>query len=89
MHAGKDAHRHLARIVANEHFIDFQNRAELLIERLSGYVREIEIDLVLAIHSEAIETDLKNLAGGDVPRHQIPVRRIFFFEEIKALFFRN
>src|SRR5216683_1342074 len=57
MHAGKDAHRHVPRIVAHEHFVDLQNRPEFLIECFRGNVRQIEIDLVLAVCAKPVEAD--------------------------------
>src|SRR6266705_3489231 len=49
MNSGENPHGHMARIIADEHFIDFQDRAQLFVERLCRDVGQIEIDLVLAI----------------------------------------
>src|SRR3982750_3258033 len=38
MHARKDAHRYMTRIVAYKHFVDFENRAQLSIETFRGIV---------------------------------------------------
>ena len=79
----------MARIIADEHFVDFQNRPEFLVERLSRNVRQVEINLVLAISAEAIETHLKDFARGNIARDQIAVSRIFLLEKIPALFLGN
>ena len=50
---------------------------------------EIEINLVLAVDTKAVETNLKDFARSDVAWHKVAVRRIFFFEEVPAFFFRN
>src|SRR6266849_6104941 len=55
MHAGKDAHRHMARVVAHKHFVNLQNRPKLFIKRLSRDVCQIEIDLVFAVGAEPVE----------------------------------
>src|SRR5256885_16975790 len=88
MHAGKDAHWHVPRIVADEHLVDFQNRSEFLVERLSRNMRQIEIDLIFAVDPKTLETHLEDFARGDVAGHQIAVSRILLFQKIKTLFFR-
>src|SRR4051812_26074654 len=68
MYAGKDSHRHVARVVADKHLVDFENRAELLVQSLRRDVRQIQVDLILAVDAHAFETDLENLARRDVAR---------------------
>src|SRR5439155_10404313 len=87
MHARKNAHWHVPWIVAHEHLVNLQDGAEFLIERLSRNVREIEINLVLAVDPKAIDTNLKDLARGNITWHQIAVSRILLFEKIPTLFF--
>src|SRR5437016_14679978 len=89
MHAGKDAHWHVPRIVADEHLVDFQNRSEFLVERLSRNMRQIEIDLIFAVDPKTIETHLEDFARGDVAGYQIAVSRILLFKKIQTLFFRD
>src|ERR1044071_4320128 len=79
----------MARIVTDEHLVDFQNRAELSIESFGGNVRQIEIDLVLTADTHAINAHLKNRARGNIARNEITVRRILLLEEIQALVFGN
>src|SRR5438132_9616636 len=85
VHTGKDAHWHVTWIIADEHLVDFQDRAKLFIERLRRDVRQIEIDLVLAIDAHAGETNLKDFSRGDVTGNQIAIGGIFLFEEIPTL----
>src|SRR5438876_3964320 len=87
MHAWEDAHWHVPRIVTDEHLVDFQNRSEFLVERLSRNVSEIEIDLVFAVDSKTIKTHLEDFARGDVARNEIAIGGILLFEKIPTLFF--
>src|ERR1051325_845351 len=89
MNAGKDAHRHVSRIVAHKHPIDLENRAQLPIQNFSRNMRQIEIDLVLSADAKAVEAHLKDLARGDVARHEVAVSRIPLFEEVPAFVPRN
>src|SRR5207302_4583094 len=73
MHAGKDAHGHVPRIVADKHLVYFQDSAQLLVERLSRDMSEIEIDLVIAAYAKAVETHLKDFPRRDVARHKVSV----------------
>ncbi len=79
----------MARIVAHKHFVDFQDGAELFVQRLCWNMRQVKINLILAIDSHSGQTDLKDFAGGDVPCHQVAIGRIFLLEEIPTLAFRN
>ena len=89
MDAGEDAHRHVTRIVAHKHFVNLQDRPELLIERLCRNMGQIEEDLILAIHAHAVETDLEDFTCGNVARHQVAVGGILLFEKIPAFLFGN
>ena len=79
----------MTRIVSYKHFIDFKDSAQLAIENFLRDVRQIELDLVLAPHTEFFKTNLKDLAGRDVARDQVSIRGILFFEEIPAFVFRD
>ena len=89
MDARKDPHRHIPRIVADEHLVDLEDRAEPFGQNFGRNMRQIEIDLILAADAVAFETDLKDLARRDIARHQIAVGRIFFFEKIPAFALGN
>src|SRR6185369_5899745 len=89
MHARKDSHRYVTRIVADEHLVNLENRAEFSIESFGGNVRQVEINLVLTTNTFALDTYLKDLAGRNVARHEVAVSRILLFEEIPALILRN
>ncbi len=66
MHAGEDLHRHVARVLADELLVDVEDAAELDVELLPRDVRQIEVHLPLAVHAEAGQADLEDLARGDV-----------------------
>src|SRR2546421_3043921 len=85
MHARKNSHRHVAWVVADEHLVDFEDRAELAIQSLGRNMRQIEIDLILAIDAIAVQADLEDFARGDVARHEVAVSRIFLFQKIPTL----
>src|SRR6185503_13176508 len=89
MHARKDSHGHVTRIVADKHLVDLENRPQLSVQLRGGNVRQIEKDLVVAAHAKSIDAHLKDLARRDVARHEIAVRGISLFEEIPALVLRN
>src|SRR5206468_7888542 len=89
MYDGKDPHRHITRIVTDEHLVNLQDSAELLIECFSGNVSKIQIDLVLAVYSVTVETNLKDLTRGDVARYEVAVSRILLFQKIPSLRFGN
>ena len=89
MHAGKDPHRHVTRIVADEHFVDFEDRAELAIQGFGRDVGQVEIDLVLAADAFALDANLEDFARRDVARDEVAVRRILLFEKIKTLLLGN
>ena len=89
MHTGKDAHWHVTGIIADEHLVDFQDRAELFIERLRRDVCQIEIDLVVAVDTHAGETNLKDFSCRDIAGDQIAIGGIFLFEEIPPLVLGN
>ena len=85
MNPRKDPHRHITRIVTDEHLVDLEDRPKTLGERRSRNMREIEINLILAADAVALETYLKDLACSDVAWYQIAVGWVFFFEEIPTL----
>src|SRR2546423_11788642 len=88
MHAREDTHRHMTRIVADEHLINFENRTEFPIQHLSRDVRQIEINLILTAHPLALDADLEYLSGGNITRNEITVGRILLFEKIPTLVLR-
>src|SRR4051812_4854877 len=76
MHAGEDAHRHISRIVADEHFIDLKDRSQTFGQNVRGNVREIQIDLILTRNAVTLETHLEDLTGSNVTRNEISVGRV-------------
>src|SRR6266478_4636109 len=89
MDAGKYAHRNMPRVIANKHFINLENCAQLPIEYFGRDVREIQINLILAPHPVALQAYLKYLPCGYVPGNEIAVSGILLLQKIETLFFRN
>ena len=90
VHGWKDFHRLFARIDAAELFVNLQNPFELAVQSLARDVRHIQIHRRLSIDSQFfLIHDAVNRARGDIPRHQIPVLRIPFFQKIKSFRLRN
>src|SRR5690349_11668648 len=89
MHAREDSHRHVPRIIADEHLVNFENRAQLSIESFGGNVCEIEKDLILTADAHPFDAHLKDLAGGDIARNKIAVSWILLFEEVETFTLRN
>ena len=90
VHAGEDLHGHIARIVAHELLVDFEDAFELAVERGAVDVRQVEIDHRLAVDAEVVLVhDLVDGAGGDVARHQVAVLGIPLFQEVPALALGN
>ena len=88
MHAGEDLHGLFVRVDADEFFVDFENAAELAVQRGAVDVREVEIDHGLAVDAQVFFVDdFVNGAGGDVARDQVAVFGIPLFEEVEALGF--
>jgi hypothetical protein len=86
VHAGEDLHGHVARIVADELLVDFENAFELAIERGAVDVGEVEVDHGLAVDAEAELVDhLVNGARGDVAGDEVAVLGIPLFEEVPAV----
>jgi hypothetical protein len=48
-------------------------------------VRQVEVDLVLAVDAVAVEADLEDFARGDVARDEVAVGRVLLFEEVPAV----
>ena len=72
VHARKDLHRLHARIDADELLVDFEDAAELVVQRLAIDVRQVEINHRLAVESEAEFIDhFVDGARGHVARHQV------------------
>src|SRR6185312_14159427 len=90
VHPGENLHRSLARVVAEELFVDLQDSFELAVERGAINVREVEIDHRLAVNAEIVlENDLEDGTRGYVARHQVSILRIPFLEEVPAFLFWN
>ncbi|MNI28010.1 hypothetical protein D3C73_817710 [compost metagenome] len=86
MHSREDFHRNFAGIIAHEFFIDFDNAAQLDVQLLRVLVGEIQVHHVLAVNAQPlVDTYIKNLPGGNIARHQIPVRRIFLLQKVPRL----
>src|SRR3954470_17774617 len=89
VNAGEYPHRHVSRIVTNEHFVDLENCPEFFGEGFRRNVRQIKVNLVLTADTFALQANLKYLSSGDVSWNEIAICRILLFQEIPALRFRN
>ncbi len=86
MHGGKNLHRHLARIVADELRVDVHDAPELPRQVLGVFVRQVEVDDVLAADAHAlVHADVEDLARRNVARHEVAVLGILLFKEVPAL----
>jgi hypothetical protein len=86
MHAGKDLHRDIARVVADKLLIDLKNAFELAVQCGAVDVRQVEIDHRLAVKAQTVLVDdLVNGACGDVARDEVAVLGIPLFQKVKAL----
>ena len=89
VHAGKDLHRDLARVLAHELLVDLEDAPELDVELLPRNVRQVQVDLPFSADSVPHQADLEDLARRDVPGHEVPVRRVLLLQEVPALAFRD
>ena len=90
VHAGKNLHGRVARVVAYELLVNFQNAFEFAIKNLAIDVGQVEIDHRLAVDAEVVLVhNFVNGAGRDVARHQVAVLWIPLFQEVPALVFRD
>src|SRR5208337_3166088 len=73
VHAGKDLHGGVARIVADELLVDLEDAFEFAVERGAVDVGQVKIDHRLAINAEVMLVNhFVDGAGGDVARHRLP-----------------
>ncbi len=90
MHAGENLHGDVARVVAHELLVNFEDAFQLAIQNLAVDVGQVEVDHRLAVDAQVVLVDhLENRAGGDIARHQVAVLGIPLFEEVPALGFRD
>src|ERR1700756_1900126 len=90
MHAGKNLHGRVARIVPDKLLVDLENAFQLLVENLAVNVRQVEVDHRLSVDAEAVlVNDLEDGPCSHVARNQIPVLGIPLLEKVPALAFWN
>jgi len=90
VHAGENLHGRDARIVADKLLVNFEDAFQLAVKNLGVDVGEVEINHRLSVDAEfELEHDFENGARCHIARHEIPILRIPFFEEIPALFLGN
>src|SRR4029077_17929879 len=90
VHAGKNLHGCIARIVADKLLINFEDAFQLAVESLAVDVGQVQIDHRLAVDAEfVLEHHFENRAGGHVARDEVAVFRIPLFEEVPAIVFRD
>ena len=90
MHARKNLHGCVARIVSHKLLVDLENAFQFAIEHLAIDVRQVEIDHRLAIDAQVVLVNhFKDRARSHIPRHQVAVLRIPLLQEVPALALRN
>ena len=89
MDAREYPHRNISRIITHEHLVDLKDRAQSFGQYVCRNVREIEINLILSGNAVTLQTDLEDLSRRDIAWDKIPVRRVFFFEEVPTLVLRD
>src|SRR5688500_187394 len=70
MNAGENSHRHVSRVVTDEHLVDLKDRTEPFGERFGRYMRQVKVDLILACNAVALKANLKDLTRRDIARHE-------------------
>jgi hypothetical protein len=77
-----------ARVVAHELDVDFEDAQQLLLDLLAGQVRDVEVDLVLALYpAPLVDAHIEDFACGDVARHEVAVGGILLLKEVPAVAF--
>src|SRR6266446_1609307 len=90
VHAGEDLHRCVARIVADELLVNFEDAFQLAVESLAIDMRQVKIDHRLAVDSQVVLVHyFENRARRNVARNEVAVFRVPLFEEVPALTLRN
>ena len=85
MHSGEDLHGCLARIIADEFLVNFENAFQLAVEDLAINMGQVEVDHRLAVNAQAVLVhDFMYGARGHVTRDQIAVLGIPLLEEVPA-----
>src|SRR5581483_9736360 len=86
MHARKDLHGHVARIIAHKFLVNLQNAFQLAVQRLTVNVRQVEIDNRLAINAKIVlVNNFVDSACRYITGDQIAVLGIPLFQKIPAL----
>src|SRR4051812_39042238 len=89
MNAWENSHRHITRVVADKHFVNFEYRSESLGKCFCRDMCQVEINLILSADTFAFQTNLKDLTRCYISRNEIAVCRISVLKKIPALIFRN
>ena len=81
----EDLHRDLARILAHEVAVHLEDAAELALEVISRDVREVEVDAVRVVHTEAhVDDDLVDGTRCNVTRYEVAVCGVHILEEVPS-----
>src|SRR5690606_17258560 len=72
MNAREYPHRNEARIVANEHLVNFENCAKLARKRFGRNMREVQKDLILSADAVAFDANLEYLSRSNIARDKVP-----------------
>src|SRR5258708_2789115 len=86
VHAGKNLHGCVARIVANKLLVDFEDALQLAVERLAVTMRQVKIDPRLPVDAELVFVDnFENRARPHVAWDELAVLWIPLFQEVPAV----
>ena len=82
----EDLHRYFTRVVPYEFLVDFEDPTKFDVEFFRIFVRQVEVDHVLAVDAEfLVNTYIEDLTCRDVTRYEVSVCWIFLFEEVPWL----
>ncbi|MNW59026.1 hypothetical protein D3C74_369230 [compost metagenome] len=86
MDCREDFHWDFTRVIAHELLIDLNDSAQFNVQFLRIFMRQVEINHVLAVHAQPhIHADAEDLTCCNITRNQVSVGRILFFEEVPRL----
>ncbi len=90
MHAGENLHRRIARIIADELLVNFEDAFQFAVERFAVDVGEVEVNHRLAIDAEIMLVHhFENRARRHIARDEVAILRIPLFEEVPAVALRD
>ena len=90
MHCGKDFHGSFAWVCTGELGVDVQDSTQAVVQELSRFMRQIEIDHWVAGNTQILVVDdVINFTAGDISGDEVFEQRVFFFQKIIAFVLRD